>query len=165
MVQRKRAPVKVKKTKEGNLLPHEREEVLHRVIELYVLGYSNTEVIGYLQPDFPDKKPEDFELVFRQAYNIIRDKTLVDIDKIIPQHVELYEKIYQQYEKLNYIPGKLKVMRRKEALVGLHKESNYVEINNEMNVVIEIEEQYDPTKLNTKEQKRLSELMKRVVRR
>lgn len=151
--------------RKSELMPHKREYMLQEVIMYYMKGYSNSEIADILRPAYKDVKPEEFDSLFRSAGAFIRDKTSVDIDKIIPQHVELYEQIYRKYDSLNHIPGKLKAMRRKEMLVGLHKESNYVEIHNEANITIEVEDRYDVTKLNPKEQKRLTELMKLVVRK
>lgn len=145
-------------------LPHETEIIIQLAVEGLIKGYSNSELVLNIKNSYEHIEVEVIEGCLRKALALIKDQTLTDIERIIPQHVELYEQIYQEYETLRYVPGKLKAMRAKERLLGLLKETNYVEIYNEVNVSVENEPEYDISKLSSDEQKRLNVLLKRVIR-
>src|ERR1700744_765993 len=95
-------------------LPHEKAGVVEVAIEAIVKGYSTASIAFFLKQDFPELEEQTIETSIRQAIGFIRDRTLVDIDKIIPQHVEMYEKLYQEFHKLRHVPGKLKALKAKE---------------------------------------------------
>lgn len=145
-------------------LPHLQVTITQLAVEGLIKGNPNSELLITIQRAYPDIQQEAIEIAIKDAMQMIRDSTLTDIDKIIPQHVEIYEQIYAECEKLRYVPGKLKAMRSKERLLGLLKETNYVEIHNELNIEIEREPEYDLSKLNPVEQGRFEALMKKVVR-
>lgn len=142
-------------------LPHKEEEVIQLAAEGLIKGYKASELSLEIKQKLPEENEELIEIGIRKAMTMIKEQTLIDIDKILPQHVELYEKIYKRFDELRYVPGKLKALRGKEKLIGLHKEANYVEVYNEVNIEITTDVQYDPSHLNVKEQKRLSDLMKK----
>lgn len=144
-------------------LPHEEILIRQYSIEALIKGYANTELFDILCKDYPHVEPYDLESLIRSAHIRITEATLVDIDKIIPLHIELYEKIYKELDELYYIPGKLKALRQKEKIVGLHKETNKIEIYNQINVEIESDPTYDISKLNKEEQVRLGDFIKRVM--
>lgn len=146
------------------ILPHDKERLEQFAIEGLVKGYASSELILLCQQEFPSLEQEDFESALRRAHITIKETTLTDIDKIIPYHIELYERIYKEFnDDLYFLPGKLRALRQKEALTGLHKEQNFVEIHNTLDIEIEKEAEYDLTKLDDKEQKRLGDLMKRAI--
>lgn len=148
------------------VLPHDQEDIIQICIEGLVKGNSKEELIALITEDYRYKyiSLEDVELLIKRSVGVIKEQTLVDIDKIIPLHVELYEKIYQECDKIRFIPGKLKAMRGKEKIVGLHRESNYIEIHNTLNIEVETEAEYDLSKLTPTEQKTLAALSKRIER-
>lgn len=145
------------------ILPHEKELIEQFVVEGLIKGYSNDDLILLLKKDYPHLEEEEFRRGIRAANAIIKEEVLTDLDKVIPQHIEIYEKIYQEFDTLYYLPGKLKAMRQKERLVGLHKEQNTIEVINEVNIEVESGSDYDLNKLTIVEQKRLGELMKRIM--
>lgn len=145
-------------------LPHTKETILQLAIEGLLKGYPSSELSLELSKAAPDVLQDDIDKAIKEAIVVIRDTTLTDIDKIIPLHTEFYERIYREFEEMRYVPGKLKAMKAKERLLGLLKETNYVEIHNELNVEIEKEPEYDVNKLSPSEQGRLEALMKKVVR-
>lgn len=150
--------------KEQKALPHTQETILQLAVEGLIKGYPSSELLTTIQLSVPDVPVDVIEKAIRDAIVVIRDSTLTDIDKIIPLHVETYEQIYREFEALRYVPGKLKALRAKERLLGLLKETNYVEIHNELNLEIEQEPEYDLNKLTLAERARLEELMKKIVR-
>lgn len=150
--------------KEQETLPHTKETILQLAVEGLIKGYPASELSLELSKAVPDAPKDDIEKAIREAIVVIRDTTLTDIDKIIPLHVEIYERIYRECGDLRSPMGKVKAMKAKERLLGLLKETNYVEIHNELNVEIEQEPEYDLNKLTPSEQSRLEELMKKIVR-
>lgn len=145
-------------------LPHKQELILQLAVEGLIKGYPSSELVVELKRAYPETNDEEAERLIRQALAFIKDRTLIEIDRIIPRHVEIYEQIFKEYADLRYVPGKLKAMRAKERLLGLLKETNYVEVHNEVNLTLEQEPQYDLSKLEQTEIKRLEELMERTVR-
>lgn len=146
-----------------NLLPHEELTIFQFVIEGIVKGYSNNELIDILSKDYPNLEIYYFESVIRKAHTKIRESTLTDIDKVIPAHISIYEQIYKELDELYAIPAKMKALRFKEALIGIHKETNNVEIYNEINLTVQVDPNYDLTKLNPDQQKKLQDYLKRVT--
>lgn len=144
-------------------LPHEEVKIQQFAIEALVKGYSNSELLTLLIKDYPHLALESIEKIIRSSHNRIKEATLLDLDKIIPVHIELYEKIYKEMDELYSMQGKLRAMRQKEKLVGLLRETNVVEIYNEVNVEIESEMEYDLSKLTNEEKKKLENLWKKVV--
>jgi hypothetical protein len=152
--------------KAKQVLPHEAQQIEQFVIEGLIKGYASDELLELLKREYGKVKntsDEYFNLSIKRGYAAIKEVVLTDLDKIIPQHIELYEKIYQEFGDLYYVPGKLKALRQKEAIVGLHKEQNFVEVHNEINVEIEQEPEYDIHKLTIEEQGRLEQLMTKAL--
>jgi hypothetical protein len=147
----------------SEVLPHLAAQIEETAIEGLIKGYAQVELVNILTKDFPEVPQEEVEKVIRGALKRIRESTMTDLDKIIPQHIEIYEKVYAEFDELYYVPGKLKALKQKEKIVGLHKESNTIEIHNEVNIEVEKESGYDISKLTKEEQGRLGELMKRVL--
>lgn len=149
----------------SKILPHELELITQLAVEGLIKGYSNSELLSIIQQSYSHVPIEDVEKKIREATSLIKERTLTDIDKIIPQHIELYEKVYRECDNIRYVPGKIKAMRGKEKLIGLHREQNHIEVINEIDIEIEQgSSDYDLSKLNAQELKRLEELMKMVVR-
>lgn len=146
----------------SKILPHKAEAIKQFAIEGIIKGYSNDTLIDLINADYGPVNIDECKLLIRQAHSIIKDETLIDIDKIIPQHIELYERLYRDFDNWRSIPGKLKAMRAKERLIGLHKESNYVDVYNEMNIEVETDSQYDLSRLTTQEQSKLNSLLKKI---
>jgi hypothetical protein len=143
-------------------LPHIAEAVQQGCIEGLIKGYDKIELLNMMVKSYPEMPSDEIETCIRRAYNIIKDTTLTEIDKIIPMHVEIYEKIYAEFDDLYYIPGKLAALRGKEKLLSMHNESTSIEVHNELNIEVEASEKYDLGKLTEQEQSRLEELMKKI---
>lgn len=149
---------------EVKILPHEEEQMFEFAIEGLVKGYSQTDLLSKLKESWMSAPEEALQKVIKRALKAIKEETLTDIEKIIPLHIEMYEEIYQLADEMRVVGLKVEAMRAKEKLVGLHRETNSIEIHNEVNVEIETEPQYDISKLTTQEQKRLEGLMKKIQR-
>jgi hypothetical protein len=146
----------------AKILPHIAEAVQQGSIEGLIKGYDKIELLNMLVKSYPEVTPDEIETFIRKANNIIKETTLTEVDKIIPMHVELYEKIYAEFDDLYYIPGKLAALRGKEKLLSMHSESTTLEVHNEMNIEIETADKYDLGKLTEQEQSRLEQLMKKI---
>jgi hypothetical protein len=144
------------------ILPHEAESIHEFAIEGLIKGYSHIDLIDKIRENWMNASEEVVDKLIKRAVKTIREETLTDIDKIIPHHIEMYEIIYQEAEGLRNVSTKLRAMKAKERLVGLHRETNSIEIHNTINAEIEVDAQYDLSKLDKKEQKRLELLMKKI---
>lgn len=147
-------------------LPHDEEDIIRVCIEGLIKGYSKDELVDEVHKDYKYTyiPEEEIETLIRRAVNAIKETTLVDLDKIIPIHIERYEWVYKEFDKLRFVAGKIKAMKGKEKLVGMHRENTQVEIHNEVNIEIEGESLYDTSKLNADERKRLEGYMKKIER-
>lgn len=144
------------------ILPHEIESMFEFAIEGLIKGYSQSDLALKLKENWMNAPSDEIDRSIRRAIKAIKEETLVDIEKIIPLHIEDYEQIYQEADRLRSIPLKVQAMRGKEKLVGLHREINSVEIHNEVNIEVDGDPQYDLSKLSEPEQKRLEELMQKI---
>ena len=144
-------------------LPHEETQIRQFAIEGIIKGYSHSELLEIIQKDYPDVEASFIETYIRGGIIKIRELTLVDLDKIIPIHIEIYEKIYKEFDELYSMQGKLRAMRQKEMLVGMHKEINTTEIHNEIDLEIETDPTYDMSRLSQEDQVKLEGLLKRVL--
>lgn len=145
------------------IMPHKAAAITDFCIEGLIKGYSTDDLVQKVIEQYHVQDVDEIRTLIRKGLNRIKDETLVDIDRIIPQHVELYEWLYQQYDGLRSVTGKVKAMRAKEKLIGLHKENNYVDIYNEMNIEIEMEGGgYNLNALSQQEKDRLQVLLQKI---
>lgn len=151
-------------SEEKVMLAHDIEQMFDFATEGLIKGYSHVDLMDKIGQQWMNAPVEEIERQIKRAVKAIREETLVDIDKIIPLHIEMYEEIYREADDMRSVGIKLRAMKAKEKLVGLHRETNVVEIHNEMNVEHEVEPQYNLTKLSSQEQKRLMELLKKIER-
>ena len=91
----------------------------------------------------------------------IRLAANVDPQLMIDLHLQLYEEAWQYFNENDNQFGKNKAMLAKEKLLGVHRENNNVEINNTINLEIQVEEEYDLTKLNEQEYAALQSLLEK----
>jgi len=131
------------------------------IIELLLKGLSHSDIVLKLMSEF-SFTAEAIDSAYATARKRLHESTLSELDQIIHTHTALYEKIYQYFDELDYLPGKLKAMKQKEALLGLHKEENIVEVNNTLNVEIEKEPDYDIEKLTIEEQGQLAKYLAKI---
>lgn len=141
--------------------PEQRRLVLTETIDKVLEGNS--------LKDLEDNLIKDYKINRQQAHtflvsvkNEIARVTSQQAELIIPFHLDIYEQIFKYFEEVDFIPGKLKSMRFKEKLMGLHKEDRTVEINNKQTVVIEKEIVYNINRLDQNEQSRLQTLLNKA---
>lgn len=112
------------------------------------------------------------ESEFNTCYTIATNElklSLVEskhVKDVINLHVIEYENIYNYFNNINYLSGKLRVLRAKETLLGYHKENNTLEFNQNNTVVVEQQDSsdYNLDKLSESEKRRFEELMNKVKR-
>lgn len=138
-----------------------RIDTVHFAIEQILNGVSHSELVQLICAKDSVSEPVAAKIIIT-ARKIISEDTLVEIEHIIDQHTEYYEQIFKYFDEVNFVPGKLKALKQKEKLLALHKEENVIEINNEVNVDIEQESQYDVNKLTGEEKKKLEQYMAKL---
>lgn len=144
-------------------LPHDKEKMEQFAVEKFIQGFSHSELSQLIREEFGKVTDVQVTAALSAATKNIRKNTLLDLDKIIPQHVELYEQIYKELDELYCMQGKLKALRQKEKLLGLLKENSTIDIYNEVNIEIEQETPYDLGKLDSRETKRLQTYLTKVL--
>lgn len=95
-----------------------------------------------------------------EVKEIIAETTAMNNENIVAIHVDLYEDIYQRFAQLDFTKGALMTLERKEKLLNLHQEdTNEIVINNQTNIAIEKDNNYDVSKLSQPQQQRLTYLL------
>lgn len=139
----------------------ERRTAMTECIDMMLAGNKIIDIREHLVKIWGVKKEQTnrfLELVKDELASI----TQQDAEYIIPMHLTMYEEIYQYFNDINFVPGKMKAMRFKEKLMGLHKEDRTVEINNKETTIIEKEVIYETKKLTQQEQSRLTQLLEKT---
>lgn len=142
------------------MIPMITKEQITEAVTHIIAGKPHSEIVKLLMEKYGTDHEETTKAV-SEAKQKIQQNTLVDIDKIIPSHVNLYEKIFVEFQELGSLPGKLATMRQKEKILGLHREDTVIEINNELNLEIG-DEVYNRAQLTSTESDRLDQLFKKV---
>lgn len=91
--------------------------------------------------------------------SMVESQFLVDV---IHQHVIDYEKIYSFFDDINFLSGKMKALHQKERLLGFHKENNVLEFNQNNTTTIEVDMNYDFSKLDQSERERVEVLLDKI---
>ena len=136
---------------------YQKEDMVAKTIEWIMQGISDK---GQLNELIRQNSPETLSYQNAQKVITMATTTLEEISKqtaaeVIPIHVEKYEKIYRYFYDLDIVNGQNKAMKAKEKLIGLLKDKNTVRINKETNVVINRQVEYDYSKINPEQMKRL----------
>lgn len=84
---------------------------------------------------------------------------------IIPMHLELYEELYKYLDENGHSAGKMKALKYKEKLMGLHRENNVLEINKKKTTIIQKEVSYDVSRLTSDEVKRFNYLLEKAQKK
>lgn len=139
----------------------QKKEYRKRIIDYLLKGYSNTQIYSILQPETGLTDDYIYNII-RSARDHIKLTISTDLDEIINYHVRMYEEVYKYFDENDYSVGKLKALFYKEKLLGYHVDNQTIEVNNEVNVEIQKEEDYDLNRLSETEAKRFAQLMKKV---
>lgn len=140
----------------------QRRRIISEVLEKMLAGEAYRDIENYLLEKYDLPKEYSRTTLFFSAKNQAAKITAQQADLIIPSHIMIYEQIYKYFESVNYTPGKMKALKLKEKLLGLHKVDNTIEINNKRTTIIERDAVYDVSKLEPKEQNRLDYLLNKA---
>ena len=152
--------VKVRKRPEFTP-PQDKQQHITIACEAIIKGISYTQILKLLEEN--GVKRSIAATVYESAQAAIKSMVSQDLEEVVSIHVQLYEHIYARCEGLAFHAGKLRALAAKEKIVGLHKEDNTIEINNEVNVTIEADDDYDLSLLTEEEKKRYDELYSKIV--
>jgi len=137
----------------------QRRRVVSEVLEKILVGESYRDIEKYLSDKYDLPDTYSFNGLFFSAKNQAAKITAQQADLIIPSHIMIYEQIYKYFEGVGYTAGKMKALKLKEKLLGLHKVDHTIEINNKRTTIIERDAVYDISKLEKNEQSRLDYLL------
>lgn len=140
----------------------QRRRIISEVLEKMLAGEAYRDIEDYLLEKYDLPKEYSRHTLFFSAKNQAAKITAQQADLIIPSHIMIYEQIYKYFESVGYTPGKMKAMKLKEKLLGLHKVDHTIEVNNKRTTIIERDAVYDVSKLESKEQDRLDYLLNKA---
>lgn len=143
---------------------YQKEDTLTRIGEWYMGGKDKGEIHKMLMANPPVK-----DISSTIAYNLIRaaiqrvhDIINQDAPMVVATHIEHYEHLYKYFESINHASGMNKVLKAKETLIGLWNEKREVEVVERKVLVIEKQVEYDMSRLNEQETKRMTELLNKA---
>lgn len=133
------------------------------VNDMILVGKGKTEIFQELQPRY-NLTWEVFERVYSAGIEWYRARVVeqIDLPMVVHNHVNIYEKIYEFFDSINFSFGKNKTLQAKEKLLGYHKDESLFEVNQEEQVVIEVQQEYDINKLDDGEKVRLVDYLERI---
>lgn len=149
--------------RKGNKLNRlQSDNLVYDVCEYIVSGLSRTEIVEKVLEAYPKLTEINAVAVYEKSKEAIIEKVGVSLEGVINQHVNWYEVIWKKFNDIDCIAGKNAALRQKEKILGLLKEENIIKIDNEVNINVKKRVQYDFTKLDKDEQKRMDEYLKLV---
>ena len=105
-----------------------------------------------------------FDKCYSQSIESLQ-KSMVEsqfLSDVIHAHILDYEEIYKFFDEIDFLSGKLKALQQKERLLGYHKENNVLEINQNNNTTIEVDVNYDFSKLDESERQQVESLLAKI---
>lgn len=135
----------------------------YEIIEYIILGYSQSEIFGKIKLHYSKLKTSTITSCYNRCKKIISDRVSTDVMEVVDLHVKWYEQLYRKFDSLDCLSGKNIALKQKEKILGLLKEDKVIRIENNLNLTINGDPEYDVNKLTPFEQKRLQGYLKLVV--
>lgn len=132
------------------------------VCEYIIEGFSRTEIINKVLAAYPNLKEHNVVAIYEKAKLSIVDRVSTDIEKVVDLHIKWYEQIWRYFEWIDNVAGKRNALKQKEKILGLLKEDNIININNEINLNLTKSVKYDLNKLTPEERERFEGYLKLV---
>jgi len=140
----------------------QRRRIISEVLEKMLAGEAFRDIEDYLLDKYDLPKEYSRHNLLNSAKNEAAKITAQQADLIIPSHIMIYEELYKYFSDMGHTPGKMKALKLKEKLLGLHKVDNTIEINNKRTTIIERDVVYEISKLDVREQSRLDYLLSKA---
>ena len=138
----------------------ELKEIHNEIIELLLSGYTSSQIVKHFKETQGLSETYTVSRI-TTAQESIRSAADVDHVLMTDLHLQYYEEAWQFFNEVDNNFGKNKALLAKEKLLGIHRENNNIEINNVVNIEVQVEEQYEISKLNPIEQSRLQLLLEK----
>ena len=130
-----------------------------RCIELLLDGEKYSEIGIILAKEFDIKKTLGIAEIAKARTDILEWKNQ-NINEIIDTHIQRYEEMFVLCNESGLDLIAMRILKAKEKLIGFHKESRNIQINN--NEMTFIDATHEPGKLPVKKQKRLNTLINKT---
>jgi len=138
------------------------DDVILDIMDKKIRGYTMNEMFSWFNEQYPKQSKENFKSYYNHAIRRIVHVASELTENVINQHIHLYEKIYGDFREVNNVDGMMRTLNAKEKLMGFHSNVYQFSVNN---ILGEKEEElrFDFSKLSSKDQKRISELLQKAV--
>ena len=139
------------------------EEIRTIIIEERLKGIPTMETVDKLKNN-TNLSYITLGMYYSEAMEEIKEKSKEIIYTIISDHLERYEELFRWFKENNYPKNCLKVLEKKEKLIGLHDNET---MDNSLLHIFNKEEgegRYNWNKLTTEEKDYLQTIAKRIIR-
>lgn len=147
----------VRKTKREKIV-----NIDNDIINAILTGDPQSTIVNGIRKKHPNLVGEMIESRYEHCFKLIVERTSLSAEEVINLHVIWYERLYKLFKILDHVPGQLAAMRQKEKILGLLKEDNVIKIENEVNVKVGSEPEYDMNKLTPEERERMEKYLKLI---
>jgi hypothetical protein len=140
----------------------DKAELINGIIELIVMGYSRTEIIGILNDNLMETDEKKAGEVIQEAVKRMETISNQNLETVVNIHVAMYEDIFRYFNSVGHTSGCNKSMKAKEKLLGLLSGRNKITINN-VHATIPVQERVLNTDvLDPADQTRIEELLTKM---
>ena len=157
-------PEDKKINKRGDTSSYIHESAKFRILDLKLKGESYPNIIDTIQKEY-NLNHMTIGLYFTDVLKDIRERSKGIIQETLQLHLERYEELFKWFRENNYSKTALKVLERKERLMGLHGTENIE--GGLLNILTDnkgsLKTRYEWSLLSEIEYKRLLALVKRTV--
>lgn len=152
------------KTKPDPLLnPLQKQILCQKVVEQLIEGVPRRDILKVIEKEMPVKLSKTgMQNIYQLGQTWLELNVELEAEKIIDNHVQIYEKIYNYFQKIGYNKGVLKALFGKERMLGLYKEVK-VDVNKKTTVEFTQDVNYDTSKLSAEENTEFQLLLKKAT--
>lgn len=149
--------------KEPLLNPLQKQVLCQVVVEKLIEGLPRRDILLVIEKEMPVKLSKTgMQNIYQLGQIWLELNVEIEAEKIIDNHISIYEKIYSYFHKLGYNKGMLKALFGKERMLGLYKEVK-VDVNKKTTVEFTQEVSYDTSKLSPEENTEFQLLLKKAT--
>lgn len=138
-----------------------KDEIITEIIRRKLGGDTLSTIIKDLSLQFNTSRM-NIGIYLPEAANQIKQRAALIIEDVLELHLNRYEKLYKWLSEKGFIRNAVKVLKAKEALMGVGNDIVGVQINNFMGDIRANFSSHDISKLDKKQRMKLLELYKKL---
>jgi len=149
------------------LTPQQELEVCVVIRDAIVEGKSRSELVEDIHTSYPTLSVPHVQNLIQNTINVLSLNVFDpdELQNLVNVHVDRYEQSYQWFKRMDDFSGMQAALFSKERLLGYHRRETKIEVeqqNNQVIVELNVDTEYDFSKLTKEEKIVLDELLNRV---